>query len=70
MPKCRFFVFNLVGGCAWVFGLTYLGYFFGGTALVKKNFSLVVLAIIAISLLPMAVELLRAWRGSRRVPAA
>jgi len=69
MPYARFFAFNLVGGCAWVFGLTYLGYFFGGTELVRKNFGLVVIAIIAISLLPMAFELLRAWRQSRRATA-
>ena len=69
MPFGRFFAFNLVGGAAWVAGLTYLGYFFGRTELVRKNFGLVVIAIIALSLLPMAVELLRAWRNSRR-PAA
>ena len=70
MPFGRFFAFNLAGGVTWVFGLTYLGYFFGRTEIVKKNFGLVVIAIIAISLLPMAVELLRAWRNSRRAPAA
>jgi membrane-associated protein len=66
MPYARFFVFNLVGGCAWIGALTYLGYFFGGTEIVKKNFSLVILAIIVISLLPMAVELFRAWLRSGR----
>jgi membrane-associated protein len=67
MPYHRFFVFNLVGGCAWIGALTYLGYFFGGTQLVKNNFSFVILAIIAISLLPMVIELGRAWWLSRRV---
>jgi len=66
MPFGRFFAFNLVGGCTWVFGLTYLGYFFGRTEMVRKNFGLVVIAIIGISLLPMAFEILRAWRGSKR----
>jgi membrane-associated protein len=66
MPFGRFFAFNLVGGCTWVFGLTYLGYFFGRTEIVRKNFGLVVIAIIGISLLPMAFEILRAWRGSKR----
>jgi membrane-associated protein len=70
MPFGRFFLFNLVGGGAWVAGLTYLGYFFGGTELVRKNFSLVVLAIIGLSLLPMVIELGRAWLQSRRAPAA
>jgi len=70
MPYNRFFAFNLVGGLAWIYLLTYLGYFFGGTELVRKNFSLVIVAIIGISLLPIALELLRAWIQSRRRPAA
>ena len=69
MPYGRFFAFNLIGGCTWVFGLTYLGYFFGGTQLVRNNFGLVVVAIIGISVLPMAIELLRAWGRSRRAAA-
>jgi membrane-associated protein len=66
MPYGRFFLFNLVGGCAWICLLLYLGWGFGGTEVVRKNFSLVVVAIIALSLLPIAVEALRAWRGGRR----
>ena len=50
MSYPRFFAFNLVGG----------------TGVVKRNFSLVIIAIIAISLLPMVIELGRAWLGSRR----
>jgi len=68
MSFSRFFIFNLVGGVAWIVGLTYLGYFFGGTALVQKNFSLVVLAIIIISLLPICFEMLHAWRSSQANP--
>jgi len=62
----RFVVFNLIGGSAWVCGLTYLGYFFGGTEVVKRNFSLVIVAIIVISVLPIVFEALRAWLSSRR----
>jgi membrane-associated protein len=66
MPFGRFFAFNLIGGCTWIALLTYLGYFFGGTAVVQKNFSLVIVAIIALSLVPIAVEGYRAWRGPKR----
>jgi membrane-associated protein len=66
MPYARFFSFNLLGGAVWIYLLTYLGYFFGGTELVRKNFSLVIVAIIVISVLPIGFELLRAWRDSRR----
>jgi membrane-associated protein len=64
MSYRRFFIFNLIGGCAWIYSFVYLGHFFGATEMVKKNFSLVVIAIILISLLPIAVESIRAWRES------
>ena len=70
MPWHRFFLFNLLGGFAWIYLLTYLGYFFGGMELVRKNFSLVIVAIIVISVLPIAVEAIRVWRAARRRPAA
>ena len=69
MSYARFFTFNLVGGCAWIYLLTYLGYFFGRTEIVRKNFSLVIAAIIVISVLPILFEALRTWRESRRRPA-
>jgi len=67
MPFSRFFAFNLFGGCAWIGLLTYLGYFFGGTALVRNNFGLVVVAIIGISILPILFEAVRACRSPRPV---
>jgi len=70
MPFGRFFFYNLVGGCGWICLLLYLGWGFGGTEIVRKNFSLVVVAIIAISLIPIALEALRAWRGGRSGAAA
>jgi membrane-associated protein len=66
MSYPRFFAFNLAGGCAWIGLLTYLGYFFGGIEIVRRNFSLVVLAIIVISVLPIFFEGARAWAASRR----
>lgn len=52
----RFIVYNLVGGILWVLLFVLAGYFFGHIPFVKNNFSVVVLAIIAISLLPMLIE--------------
>jgi membrane-associated protein len=48
------------GGILWVVGLTLLGYFFGQLEFVKKNFELVVLGIIAVSVLPMVFEIVKA----------
>lgn len=59
MPYRRFFLFNVVGGLVWVVLFLYGGYTFGGLSVVRDNFSLVILAIIGVSILPVAVEWLR-----------
>lgn len=52
----KFLEYNMTGGFVWVFGFTLLGFFFGNIPFVKENFSLVVLAIIALSVAPMVYE--------------
>ena len=59
MTYSKFTLFNVAGGIAWVGICTGAGYAFGNVPIVKNNFSLVALGIVAVSLLPMAVELLR-----------
>ena len=59
----KFIAYNVIGAVLWV-GLFVLGgYFFGNIPVVRNNFTLVILAIIAISVLPIAVEALRARRS-------
>lgn len=58
----RFLAYNVIGGFAWVAGFLYLGYFFGHWPIVKENFSLAVLAIIFLSVLPIAYELFSSWK--------
>jgi membrane-associated protein len=64
MSYTRFAMWNVSGACAWVLSMTLSGYFFGQLPWVEENFELVVLAIIAISLLPVVREWWRARRGS------
>ena len=52
----RFFMFNVVGAVLWVMIFTLAGYFFGRLSFVQENFSLVVIAIIIISVLPAVYE--------------
>lgn len=54
-----FIKYNLTGGFVWVFGFTLLGFFFGNIPVVKENFSIVVLAIIALSVAPMIYEVVK-----------
>jgi membrane-associated protein len=62
----RFFAFNVVGGVAWVLICVFAGRLFGGIDFVKRNFELVIVAIVLISVLPMAVEFVLAWRRRKR----
>ncbi|WP_297416774.1 DedA family protein [Clostridium sp.] len=55
----NFISFNAVGGVLWVLGVSALGYFFGAIPVVKKNFDIVVIAIVLISILPIAIEVLK-----------
>lgn len=59
MSYGKFIRFNIIGGIAWVVGLTLLGYFFGGLEFVQKNFETVIFGIIGLSVLPMIIEILR-----------
>jgi len=59
MSYGRFIAYNVVGGVGWVVLLVGAGYFFGTIPVVKNNFSLVILAIIAISTVPIVTEYLR-----------
>jgi membrane-associated protein len=66
MEYRRFAVYNVAGAVAWVAICIFSGYFFGNIELVKKNFEIVIVAIILISVMPMVVEVLLAWRRRAR----
>lgn len=55
MGNWRFAMFNVVGAVLWVAGLTYAGYLFGNFPFIKNNLTLVIVAIIVLSLLPGVV---------------
>jgi membrane-associated protein len=60
MSYSYFFRFNVIGGISWVSIFLALGYFFGTMPIVQKNFELVIIAIVLISVVPMLVEWLKA----------
>ncbi len=66
MAYRRFAMFNVTGAVLWVAGFVALGHQFGNLPIVKKNFTLVIFAIIVLSILPAVIEIIRA----RRAPAA
>jgi membrane-associated protein len=66
MSYSWFITYNVVGGIAWIAIFVLGGFFFGNLAVVKKNFTLVILAIILISVMPGILEYLRQRRLSYR----
>jgi membrane-associated protein len=66
MSYRRFAAWNIVGALTWVLTFLFAGVFFGNQPVVKRNFHYVILAIIVISLVPIAVEALRARRQNRQ----
>ncbi len=63
MTYAKFLVYNVIGGIIWVVIFIAAGYWFGNIPVVKRNFTLVIFAIIVISVLPAVIEYLRARRA-------
>ena len=59
----HFLRYNIIGALAWVVSLTYLGYAFGNVPFIKNNFGALVIGIVVFSVIPMAVEIIRAKLG-------
>ena len=73
MSYGKFITYNIVGGLLWVASFLSLGYFFGNLPVVEKNFSLVIIAIILISVMPAVIEFIKEKTRARKAdtpPAA
>lgn len=66
MSYWKFISYNVIGGVGWVAIFVFGGYFFGNIPFVKRNFSLVIILIIIVSIIPAAVEFIRHRAGARR----
>lgn len=67
MTYPKFLAFSLAGGCLWMSIFIFGGFYFGNLPYVQKNFKIVILAVIIISLMPMAIEW---WRHKRSQASA
>ncbi len=70
MPYRAFVIFNFVGALLWAVGVTTLGYFLGQVEIVKNNIEIALIAIVVVSLLPMAIEIMRHRRKGRQNTSA
>jgi membrane-associated protein len=68
MQYRRFAAFNVAGGIAWVTSFAGAGYLFGNVPVVKRNFHVVIIAIIVISLMPPIIEYVRSRSDPEHTP--
>lgn len=66
MTYSRFIAYNVIGGFVWIYFFTYAGWLFGNQPFVQKNFKLVIVAIIILSVVPIVVEFVKEWRKGRK----
>lgn len=69
MHYSTFVRFNVIGGLLWGVGITSLGYFLGSVPVVRDNYEIAIFAIIFVSLMPIAVEVIRSRREKVRTEA-
>ena len=69
MDYKTFVRYNIIGGLLWGAGLPLLGFFLGQIDVVKEHIEIAVIAIVFISVLPVAIELINHWRSSRKLSA-
>lgn len=67
MRYSKFATYNVVGGVLWISSFLFLGYFFGGIPVIKSNFTLVVFAIILLSVLPPVIGVVKGRRQKSAV---
>jgi membrane-associated protein len=67
MDRRRFFTYSFVGALLWATGVTLMGYFLGQIAFVRSHIDVMLILIVAVSLLPVAVEYLRHRSRSKAV---
>lgn len=67
MTRAKYIAYTVFGAAVWVGSLVYLGYFFGNIPWIKQNQGLLVIAIVALSLLPIIVAALKSKFGGAKI---
>lgn len=70
MDPRRYLTYSVIGGVAWATGVTLLGFWLGRITFVKEHVELILIGIVALSVLPIVIEAMKARRQSRRATGA
>ena len=65
MAYSRFLAYNVIGGIAWVAVFVSAGYYFGNIPIIKQNFTLVMVAIMAVTMAPAVIEFVKHYKKSK-----
>ncbi|MGA9309494.1 MAG: VTT domain-containing protein [Pseudonocardiaceae bacterium] len=66
MDRRKYFTYSILGGIGWATGVTLLGFWLGGITFVRNHVELILIGIVAVSLVPIVIEALRARALSQR----
>lgn len=67
MTYWHFISYNVIGGIVWIVAFVFAGFYFGNIPVVKNNFTMVIFAIIIISILPGVIEFIRQHRMNKKI---
>lgn len=70
MDRREYFTYSILGGVGWATGVTLLGFWLGGIAFVRNHVELILIGIVALSIIPIVIEAIRARALSRRTARA
>jgi membrane-associated protein len=68
MSYRQFAVYNIVGGAAWVISMTAAGYWLGQIPIIQKNFELVIIGVVILSVMPIVIKGAKHWLSTRGAP--
>jgi membrane-associated protein len=66
MDPRKYFTYSIIGGVAWATGVTLLGYWLGRISFIRNNIEFILIGIVALSIMPVVIEVMRAHRASGR----
>jgi membrane-associated protein len=66
MDARKYFMYSIIGGVAWAAGVTLLGFWLGRITFVRYHVELILVGIVALSVVPIVIELVRSRKASRR----
>jgi membrane-associated protein len=69
MPLARYSIYNIIGGISWIFIFLFCGFWFGKVPFIEKNFSLVAIVIVLVSVIPAIYAIIKSKFSKKSEPS-